>query len=63
MTYEIWQTDDVWIICPVEDQAERAYLEQTSTLMWSVEASSYEEALELYDDYLSLEITEDAICE
>jgi hypothetical protein len=58
MTYEVWLTDDAWIILPFEENKDREYLEQTSTLMWSVEASSYDEALELYDDYLSLEIRE-----
>jgi hypothetical protein len=58
MKYEVWLTDDAWIIVPFEDNEDRSYLEQTSTLMWSVEASSYDEALELYDDYLSVEIRE-----
>ena len=56
MTYEVWQSDDAWMIFSAEDQSDRDCLEQTAILMWSVEAASYDEALELYDDYLSLEI-------
>ncbi len=56
MIYEVWQSDDAWMIFSAEDESDRNDLEQAAILMWSVEAASYDEALELYDDYLSLEI-------
>jgi hypothetical protein len=53
MKFELWQSKEVWTFFPVDKycQQQRKYLEQTSSLQWSVEASSYDEAMKLYYDY------------
>lgn len=52
MKFELWKSKDVWTLFLVEDGTERRYLEQTATLIWTVEATSYNEAMQHYYDYM-----------
>lgn len=54
MTYELWKSEDAWTFFPLDNHYEdnRKMLEQTAMLTWTVEATSYNEAMKLYYDYM-----------
>jgi hypothetical protein len=54
MKYELWKSEDAWTFFPLENHYEenREMLEQTATLTWTVEATSYNEAMKLYYDFM-----------